>query len=360
MIGSLLRRRIVGFVVAVLGALLLAAGAWRWVRPVPGPPEGASLDDFERVLTLTTSPGAAPSTSNALPVRPDVMHRVVVQGSLVFSTTGETLDGDLLVTGDTPGLPRLRLGRGAAHLVGVARPGRWVFTLPDGVADGGRLEVKLDTDPVVERFLLTPSEARDALHGELTVELWTRLAPARGPIAAAPLWFPGGFLLALGIALSVLSGRIRALERSPALALLDQIERRIAALRSAIDPSDLGAASLLSGLDRAGVEAKALAESIVKRTALLREMGEDSPTADVQALRGAIGEAGRALQAIDAGVAEAHAHARSREVVEAARDVEQTVARGLEARARLGRQLESLREADSELDRLEGRPRTTD
>jgi|GEM_PF-5655951 len=356
MLKPLLRSRLFGFLVSLLGALLLAAGGFRWVRPVPGPPQGASLDEFHKVVTLRTSAGAPASTSSGIPVHYGVMHRVVVDGSLTFSKTDEILDADLLVAGAVPGMPRLVLGDGTAKLAGVARAGRYVFELPAGIKDGGRLQVRLDTDPTVERFLMTPQEVQDALAGELSVELWTRVAPARGPIAAAPLWFPGGFLLALGIALSVMSGRIRKLERSPALALLDQIERRIEALRKATDPSDLGAASLLSGLERAGKEARSLAASIDKRTALLVDIGPESKLAGP--LRGAIGDAGRALQSIDVAIAEAHAHARSREIAAAAQEVEGTIARGLEARAKLARQVDALREADEEMLRLERREST--
>lgn len=355
MLAKFLRSKLFGFSVAVLGALMLVAGGFRWVRPVPGPPDGASLDNFKKVVTLPVAVGSTPAGSSPIVVRGDTMHRVVVHGALDFAKTGETLDGDLLVTGSAAGLPRLVLGDGEATLVGVASPGRWVFTLPDGIVDGGRLDVRIDTDPTVEQFLMSPHEVKDSLSGQLSVELWSRTAPLRGPIAAAPFWFPGGFLLALGVALSVLSGRIRKLERSPALALLDQIEQRIAALRKVIDPADLGAASLLSGLDRAEREARSLAQSIDRRTALLLEIGPTTSTGAAAALNAALGEAGSALQAIGAGVAEAHAHARSREVTAAARDVEESIARGLEARARLGRQVESLREADSEMDRLEGR-----
>lgn len=361
MLPTLLRSRLLGLIVSIFGAILLAAGGYTWIGPVAGPPDGASLEDFEKVLTLSAGAGMPEGLSTALDLRGSMLHRVVVEGALNFSTTGESLDGDLLVGGGVPGLPRLVLGDGSAKLLGVSKPGRWVFTLPDGIVDGGRLEVRLDIDPTVERFMLPPQQVREALSGELHVELWTRPVPRRGPIAAAPYWFPGGMLLALGIALSVLAGRIRTLELSPALALQDQIEQRIAALRKAIDSQDLGAASLLSGLDRAGKEAGSLAQSIEKRSKLLEELGPEAPEGDVVGLRGAIGEAGRALQAIDKGVAQAQTQVKAGDVSAAALDVERTVARGLEARARLARQVESLRETDAEMDRLEERAhRTTD
>ncbi|MCO4770020.1 MAG: hypothetical protein KDA24_08295 [Deltaproteobacteria bacterium] len=216
MLNKVLRSRLLGLLVSVTGALLLAAGAFLWVRPLAGPPDGAALDDFEPKATLAVTAGDEAVTSPPIPVNARALHRVVVEGSLAFDTARATLDGDMLVTGAGEGMPRLVLGAGSSALLGVAQPGRWVFALPDGIKDGGHLAVWLDLAPAARHYSMSPEDVEKALSGDLKVELWTRTAPARGPIAAAPLWFPGGMLLALGIALSVVAGRIRTMEQEAA------------------------------------------------------------------------------------------------------------------------------------------------
>ena len=360
MLARLLRSKLFGFFVAVVGAFMLVAGGARWVRPVPGPPDGASLDNFNRVVTLPVSVGSSPARSGPIVVRGDTMHRVVVNGSLDFAKTGETLDGDLLVTSSDDRLPRLVLGSGEASLVGVASPGRWVFTLPDEIRSGGQLEVRIETASMTDPLQLSAQEILDSLSGELSVELWSRTAPLRGPIAAAPFWFPGGFLLAFGIALSVLSGRVRKLESSPALVLLGKIDHESATLRKLIDPSELGSASLLSGVDRAEKEARSLAQSIDRRTALLLGLSSETAPEEAAAVQTAIADAGSALQAIGAGIVSAQAKARAGEVTAAAKDLETTIARSLAARAQLGRQVGELREVVSATEAPPGPPSERD
>lgn len=346
----ILRSRLAAFGISVVGALLLAFGGYQWAGPVPGLPVGASLEGFEQVQRITTSAGQSATASVPLVQSDGTVWRVVVDGSLLFHD--EPLPADLLATGASAGEPLLRLGRGAPKLLGVS--GTTAIFTPTAT-DGEALQVRIDTDPLVARYLMKPSEAAAALKGAVAVELWKRTPPKRGPAAGAPFVVPGLLLLAFGAAMGVVGARIRAAERSPVLRMLDQIERRIAALRKAIDPADLGAASLLAGLDRAGTEARKLAEGIERRGALLRELGPDTPVDEVKALRAAIAGAAKALEAIDASVAEAAAHVRSREASAAARDVEEGVATSLAARAALARQVESLREADDEMERMEGR-----
>lgn len=352
MLARFLRSRLAAFGVSVLGAFLLVYGAFVWFGPLPGPPMGGDLGGFEKVQTLSTAAGQAPSASVPLVQSDGSIWRVVVDGSLLFEHSGESLPADLLATEGATGAPLLRLGRGAPTLLGTSGA-RAIFSTP--AADGESLQVRIDTDPLVEKYLIPPSEAAQKLKGTVSVELWKRTPPARGLAPAAPFWLPGMLLMAFGAAMGVVGVRVRRAERSPVLRMLDQIEQRIAALRKAIDPEDLGAASLLAGLDRAGLEARKLAEGIERRGALLRDLGPDTPVEEVQALRGAIAGAAKALESIDQSVAEAAAHVRAREATAAVRDVEEGVAASLSARAALARQVESLREADEELDRMEGR-----
>lgn len=352
MLARLIRSRLAVFGLTLLGALLLVLGGWRWAGPVPGPPIGGSLTGFSQVQTIATSAGQSPSVSVPLVLSDGSIWRVVVDGGLTFDVSGESLSADLLATGGATGRPLLRLARGAPKLLGTS--GTRAILAP-GAADGEALQVWLDTDPLVDQFLITPRQAADALRGSVSVELWKRTPPARGAAAGAPLWLAGLLLMSLGAAMGVTGMRLRRDDRSPVLRLLDQIDGRIAALRKAIDPQDLGAASLLAGLDRAGSEARSLAQGIERRGVLLQDLGPETPVEEVQALREAIAGAGAALQAIDQSVAEAAAHVRAREATEAARDVDDGVAAGLAARAALARQVESLREADAEMDRVEGR-----
>jgi len=206
---TLLRSRLFGFLVALTGALLLAAGGWRWVRPVAGAPEGASLDDFEQVQSFVVTPGKDAGASGEITVHWDRLHRVVVEGGLTLD--GEAIDGDALVAGGG-GRPRLVLGAGEAKLLGVASEGRWVFALPDGLVTGGKLVPRIDVGGLAAARGVDEGAARAMLSGEVGVEWHRRIAPPRGPLAAAPMWFPGGMLLALGIALSVVAGRIRGAE----------------------------------------------------------------------------------------------------------------------------------------------------
>ncbi len=352
MLARLLRSRLASFGITLLGALMLVAGGWRWMGPVPGPPIGGSLAGFTLVQSIPVSAGQPVSASAPLAQADGSLWRVVVDGSLHFAHTDESLSGDLLATGGGFGRPLLRLGKGAPSLLGTDGSRA---VLDSGAVDGEVLQVRVDTDPLVERYMISPGEAARALTGAVTVELWQRTPPARGAAAGAPLWLAGLLLMSLGAATGVVGMRIRRDARSAVLRMLDQIERRIAALRKAIDPEDLGAASLLAGLDRAGSEARSLAEGIERRSVLLHELGPETPVEEVQALREAIGGAGRALEAIDQSVAEAAAHVRAREASAAARDVEEGVTASLSARAALARQVESLREADAEMDRMEGR-----
>jgi hypothetical protein len=352
MLARLVRSRLASFGITLLGALFLIVGGWRWIGPVPGPPIGGALGGFTLVQSLPASAGQAASVSVPLGQSDGSLWRVVVDGNLHFAHTDESLSGDLLATGGAFGRPLLRLGKATPRLLGTDGS-RAVLT--SGAVDGEVLQVRLDTDPLVERYMISPSEAARALTGEVTVELWRRTPPVRGPAAGAPLWLAGLLLMSLGAATGVVGMRIRRDARSAVLRLLEQIEGRIAALRKAIDPEDLGAASLLSGLDRAGSEARSLAQGIERRSVLLQELGPETPVEEVQALREAIGGAGRALEAIDQSVAEAAAHVRAREASAAARDVEEGVTASLSARAALARQVESLREADAEMDRIEGR-----
>ncbi len=357
MIARLLRSRLAVFGITLAGVSMMVLGGWRWAGPVPGAPIGGSLNGFALVQTISTAAGQPTSGSVPLVQSDGTIWRVVVDGSLRFDTTKETLPADVLVTAGKLGRPLLRLARGVPTLLGT--DGSRAILNP-GAVDGEALQVRMDLDPLAEPpYLLTHGRAEDALKGSVRVELWKRTPPARGVAAGAPLWLAGLLLMSLGAAMGVVNMRIRKDTRSPVLRLLDQIERRIASLRKAIDPQDLGAASLLSGLGRAGSEARSLAQGIEKRAALLSELGPDTPVQEVQALREAIAGAARALESIDQSVAEAAAHVRAREATEAVRDVEDGVAASLAARATLARQVESLREADAEMDRMEGRlPRT--
>jgi len=319
------------------GLAALAVGLWMSLR-APSVPAGADLEGFEAAHRAVLQPGTPPATTTPLR-QAEGDWRVALRGGLRFEHTGQELGPDLLLE---HGL--LRLGAGEARLLGRAGDGRWVFTQPDGLGDGEGLQLRIDTDPLVERYLLSPSEARRALTGAVTVELLRRPRSATGLAAGGPALGVGLVLVAPSLLVLGLRRRLDRLERSEELVLRDRIERRLRRLRGAGEPG------LRRRLESARQAARTLAARCVQQRTLLAEVtGTDA----ADRLAGALSRGIEALRRIDAAVADVVAGALNRELSEAAAEVEQAQTRSLAALAALTREAAAVQEASVELKRLE-------
>lgn len=306
MIARLLTSRLLAFALMIGGTALLAVGALRWFAPTIGPPEGPALDDLTKVETLEVSPTAPTAYSQPLARDPHTLYRLAIEGGLVLPTGAAP--ADVLVSADEP--PRLKLGNAVPNVLGVARPGRSIYELPKGTGPTDRLEVTLFS--------------ANAVDGAVTVEVWMREAPRRGAMAAAPYWFPGGILLALGIALSVVRRR-SVVTMTVAESYAARAKQAAAVLRKKTGGA-VGSAALGASLDQAEQEADALAKAIDRATDSLES------AADRRATEGAIGACGRALEALVATLQEA----KGKDAAHASTSIEQAVHTGRAARLRLG------------------------
>lgn len=193
---------------AGLGLTAIVAGAWTAVRPAAPTLTGGEVSGL-RVLYRTVLRPDAPAVSTPPVASEDGDWRVTVSGALDFAYTGQRLTPDLLVE---QGL--LDLGPGHERLLGRTTDGRWVFALPAGLVAGEGLRPRLNPDPLVREYLLTPTEVQRALTGSLSVDVMHRGAVVVGLAAATPA-LEAGLLLSLPALLLLLLSFRREPEPPP-------------------------------------------------------------------------------------------------------------------------------------------------
>jgi hypothetical protein len=255
---------------AALG--LLGWGAIR-ATASPSPDQVVDVADFEEVGRSVLRPDADGST---LPIRVDgATWRVVVEGEWAFSHTGETLPAAALIEGlEFPG-GRRPLIRVTPQPREIIRTAGGVVLVPPDMLDGESMRFLIDTDPLVDTYLLAPSKARAALSGGLTITL-RRLPVAPVGLAAGGAQLGAGALLLL-ISTGFVGLELRRRSDTPARLLLDEIRRRVRAVEERLGADPDEASTYLTRVLTASARAASELAADLDRHGSLADIDADHP-----------------------------------------------------------------------------------
>ncbi|GEM_PF-3197804 len=327
--------RFAATIAVILGMALIGGGVTAGLGPVEPPP-------LEAGDTLVLQPNADVFPAFGVPSSEGEIE-VAVTGLWRFAHTGEDLPAAALLKGvEFPriGTRSLVTVKPTPTEIRVTEDGRAVLHY-DRLRAGRTISMAVDTDPIVDAYLVAPSVARASLSGDLEAMLMYRPALGSPWAAASPALAGGAALLLIGLVPLGLDSRRRRNTR--ARLLQREIARRVADLRTRLRDGDEASDYLTRVLAASGRAAEALAADLDRHRDVA---GDDHP-----ALAG--------LQRIADVVRELDDQVRARQVRASGRDVDAALEVADGALAELTVAAGSVASAADELERLEDlhRPR---
>lgn len=197
----------------------------------------AELSGFERVAAADV-PMTGREVALQVPegARPREL-RAVLAGSFKCSYNGRTYDALFSSIGEGPGQPHSFVRWSPAEMEVMAEnraAHRYVLRLPEGAGTPASVSAWVDVDGFVTEFIITPSEVRQSLSGNLRLQLW-RASP-QGP----PPWLIIGGIVgiaALGLGAFGLWRQARR-RMADVRELLGRIERSYTTAMDSVRESD--------------------------------------------------------------------------------------------------------------------------
>ncbi len=182
--------------------------------------------------------------------------RVVISGSVTCSLNGRSYDASSEVVRWSPGSLRMAEQDAGAQ--------RYVLRPETGSTPPASVSAWVDTDRLVRELIVTPSEVRNSLSGELRLELWR--APKDNGLAG--MLVPVGAALAVIIVLAVATAR-RSHSMTDVQEALRRIDRKHAAVKRAARKRTWDSRDVERTLDELQASARHLAGEIsrFRRTA---------------------------------------------------------------------------------------------
>lgn len=216
---------------------------------LPALAQDAGTDGFVRAAQVQV-----PLTGRevAIPVPPDAKAedlRVVITGSVECSINGQTYDAVSPHIGRAPGSLRMVEEDAAAH--------RYVLRTEAGTPAPDAVSAWVDTDRFVRELIVTPSEVRDSLSGDLRLELWR----AKKDNGLMGVLLPVGGALAVLVVLAVTTAR-RSHHMTDVDEALRRIDRGVEAAKRSAREREWDSEDLERKLDDLQQSARKLAEEI--------------------------------------------------------------------------------------------------
>jgi prefoldin subunit 5 len=229
-------------------------------------------DGFVRAATVQV-----PLTGRevAIPVPPDAEAadlRVVITGTVTCAINGRTYDAGSPHVAHAPGSLRMVEQDASAH--------RYVLRPEADAPAPEAVTARVDVDRLVRELIVTPSEVRNSLSGDVRLELWR----AKRDNGLAGVLLPVGGALAILLVLAVVSAR-----RSRGMADIDEalkrIDRRVDAARRAARDRDWDSEELERKLDDLQRSARHLASEIRRFRSIARSVDRSDLERDIDITR---------------------------------------------------------------------------